>query len=142
MKVFGTSLQGMRSSSVLMFLMIGISVYYSTKQYFPKASTWMMFLVYTSPMLILLTNGRKGMDHNDIAFISWISISFWVFITYTRKPMSKYALVIGLACGAAMLTKWLAGSLILFSLGFTYYFKRTLVLKVGVISSLPELYLS
>lgn len=113
MKIFGTSLQGMRSASVLMFLLLGIAVYRSTKLYYPKVAIWPTIFVYTSPFLLFLVNGRQGIDHNDIAFISWTAIAFWAFVSYTKKPTLKYALAIGLACGAAMLTKWLAGSLLL-----------------------------
>lgn len=129
MKVFGTSLQGMRSASVLMFLLLGIAVYRSTKLYYPKVAIWPTIFVYTSPFLLFLVNGRQGIDHNDIAFISWTAVAFWAFISYTKKPTLKYALAIGLACGAAMLTKWLAGSLLLFTTGLYFILHKDFRLK-------------
>jgi len=140
MKVFGTSLQGMRSSSLVMFMLTGIATYKACKVYFPKAALWIMVMIYLTPVLLLLTSGRQGMDHNDLAFLCWISISFWAFVNYTKRPHIKYALAIGLACGAAMLTKWLGGSLVLFSFGlylllskdFTLKSWRNLVLSGGV----------
>ncbi|WP_417590464.1 ArnT family glycosyltransferase [Owenweeksia hongkongensis] len=129
MKVFGTSLQGMRSASVVMFLVMGLAVYKATKLYFPKASHWLMLIVFTSPMLLLLVNGRQGMDHNDLAFASYTSLAFWAFLSYTKVPQLKYAIAIGLACGAAMLTKWLAGSLVLFSFGLFLLLTKNFTLK-------------
>lgn len=129
MKVFGTSVYGMRSASVLMFLVLGFAVYRACKLYFPKSAVWCILIVYSSPFLLLLTTGRKGMDHNDIAFAAYTSLAFWAFISYTKKPNLKYAVALGIACGAAMLTKWLAGSLVMFSFGLYLLLTKNYSLK-------------
>ena len=129
MKIFGTSLQGMRSASVFMFLLLGVAVYRSITLYYPKAALWMMIIVYITPILLFLVNGRQGMDHNDIAFISWIAIGFWAFVSYAKEKSLKYVLALGAACGAAMLTKWLAGSLLLFTTGLYLLLKKDFTIK-------------
>lgn len=128
-ELFGTSVFGMRSSSALMFLVLGFAVYRACKLYFPKSGVWCMLIVYSSPFLLLLTSGRKGMDHNDIAFAAYTSLAFWAFISYTKRPVLKYAIALGVACGAAMLTKWLAGSLTLFSFGLYLLLTKNFSLK-------------
>ncbi|MDZ7848090.1 MAG: glycosyltransferase family 39 protein [Owenweeksia sp.] len=61
-----------------------------------------------------LTNGRQAMDHNDLAFFAYIALSFWGFVAYLTSPTYwRWLLLLGLACGAAMLTKWLSGSLMI-----------------------------
>ncbi len=124
MKVFGTSLAGMRSASVAMYLLLGMAVYQSVKMYFPKVAYWSALLVFCQPFLLFLVNGRQGIDHNDMAFIAWVALSFWGFVGYIKSGAWKYLVLLGAACGAAMLTKWLAGSLSLFILGLHLLLQR------------------
>lgn len=129
MKVFGTSLQGMRSASVFMFLLLGVAIYRSVKLFYPRTALWGLLIIYTSPILLFLVNGRQGMDHNDIAFISWTSMAFWAFVSYAKQKSLKYVLALGAACGAAMLTKWLAGSLLIFTTGLYLLLKKDFTIK-------------
>ncbi len=113
MSIFGNDLVGMRLSSALMLLLFAFSVYKTCQIYFPKSSFWVTLLASTQPYLLLLTSGLFGMDHNDIAFIAWVSVGFWGFVAYLKNGGYKWVFLVGMAVGFAMLTKWLAGSFIL-----------------------------
>ncbi len=113
MYIFGDGLVGMRLSSAIMLLLFSFAVYKASDIYFPKASFWVAFLASIQPYLLLLASGRYGMDHNDIAFITWVSVGFWGLMAQLKKPEKKWLALIGMAVGCAMLTKWLAGSFVL-----------------------------
>ena len=60
-----------------------------------------------------LTSGRMTCDHNDVAFSFYMTASIWAFIRYLKSNNSwKWAIMIGLFAGAAILNKWLTGLLI------------------------------
>ncbi len=113
MSIFGTDLVAMRLSSALMLLLFAFSVYKASRLYFPKSSFLVTFIAATQPYLLLLASGRFGMDHNDIAFITWVSVGFWALVAYLKNGGYKYIIMIGISVAFAMLTKWLAGSFIL-----------------------------
>lgn len=117
MKIFGTSLAGMRSASVAMFLLLLACSFMAIRNYFPRSAYWILLLLTTSPTLLFFVNGRMGIDHNDIAFLAYIALSFWGLVSYTKTGKLPWLVMLGIGAGAAMLTKWLAGSLMLFVLG-------------------------
>lgn len=60
-----------------------------------------------------LAAGREATDHNDIAFIFYVTASFWAFIRYIQRDYSiRWAVLIGLFVGCAVLVKWLTGLLV------------------------------
>lgn len=71
-----------------------------------------------------MVNGRQGIDHNDIAFIAYLALSFWAFMAYQQKGRWPYLLLLGFGLAAAMLTKWLAGSLVLWPWGLHLLISR------------------
>lgn len=113
MSIFGNDLVGMRLSSAIMLLLFAFSVYKASNLYFPKSSFWTTLVAATQPYLLLLASGRFGMDHNDIAFITWVSVGFWAFVAYLKNGGYRWVMLVGISVGFAMLTKWLAGSFIL-----------------------------
>lgn len=113
MSIFGSDLVGMRLSSALMLLLFVFSIYKACKLYFPKSAFWITFIAATQPYMLLLASGRFGMDHNDMAFITWVSVGLWCFVAYLKNGGFKWVILVGISVGFAMLTKWLAGSFIL-----------------------------
>ncbi|MCB0736987.1 MAG: glycosyltransferase family 39 protein, partial [Bacteroidetes bacterium] len=53
--------------------------------------------------------GRHATDHNDLAFLFYVSLSFLALLTYLKTPKTKWTLAIGLCVGLAVLVKWLVG---------------------------------
>lgn len=117
MKVFGTSLAGMRSASVLMYLLMGFAIYRACLFYTKDGAYWATLLSFLQPFLLFLVNGRQGIDHNDMAFVAWVAVSFFGVVGYIKERHIKWVVLLGLASGLAILTKWLAGSLGLGVLG-------------------------
>ncbi len=58
-----------------------------------------------------LTSGWQSVDHNDVAFLFYVTSSLWAYYE-SRKPEAHpagWAVLVGLLAGAAVLCKWLPG---------------------------------
>jgi 4-amino-4-deoxy-L-arabinose transferase-like glycosyltransferase len=68
-----------------------------------------------------LVSGYQGIDHNDVAFITYVTASLWAWAEYTIAPRKRWAwaVAIGLCSGMAILTKWMVGLLVFAA--WTYY---------------------
>jgi len=62
--------------------------------------------------LLELVAGKYSTDHNDVAFLFYITASFWAWFEYKRSQKSYWLIFIGLFAGSAVLVKWLMGLLI------------------------------
>ena len=71
------------------------------------------FLFAFSYYQLELTSGRLGLDHNDAAFSFYVLASIWAFVKYLKSKHNwKWAILIGLFVGFAILIKWLTGLLV------------------------------
>ena len=61
-----------------------------------------------------LISGQRGMDHNDVAFVFYVTASIWAWCEYIHRGSWGWALVIGLLAGCAVLNKWLIGMVVYF----------------------------
>ncbi len=117
---FGSDLWAMRLPSLLMLLLIVTSIYFGTKKISAPLAFPLALMAALQPVFYNLISGRQGMEHNDIAFVAWVTFSFWGVIEMlksTEKWPGMLMLVIGTT--AAILTKWLAGGLV-FATWFFY----------------------
>lgn len=119
-KVFGVSEYSLRIPSVIMASLIVPMSYRTGKLLINENSGYISaFLFTTSFYLMKLVSGRQELDHNDVAFLFFISASIWSWIEYVHSRSKKWLILIGLFSGFAVLTKWLAGLLIYLG-WFTY----------------------
>ena len=72
------------------------------------AAIFFTFLNYPLELL----SGKMGLDHNDFAFMFYITASFWAYFKYRKDASKKWLLFIALFAGAAVLVKWLPGLLV------------------------------
>jgi 4-amino-4-deoxy-L-arabinose transferase len=57
--------------------------------------------------------GRTSLDHNDLAFTFYMTCSFWALLRYVYSPNKiKWAILIGVCAGMAVLIKWLTALLV------------------------------
>jgi len=58
-----------------------------------------------------LTSGWQSVDHADAAFLSYVTGSLWAYYEYRNAGIGRWrwALLVGLLAGAAVLCKWLPG---------------------------------
>ncbi|MDD5677648.1 MAG: glycosyltransferase family 39 protein [Kiritimatiellae bacterium] len=70
------------------------------------------FLYTTSAYPLLLLTGYINLDHNDTAFVFYVTASLWAHAEYERSGRRFWLLPIGLFAGCAVLVKWLTGLLV------------------------------
>lgn len=112
-KIFGANEFAVRLPSALMLSLLSIIIFRIGKLIFnPMVGIIGALIVVSNRFLVQHINGTIGMDHNDVAFMFYISLSFWSFIEFCQSKKIKHALLIGLFAGMAMLNKWLVGLLV------------------------------
>jgi 4-amino-4-deoxy-L-arabinose transferase-like glycosyltransferase len=114
MKIFGVSEFAIRYPAVLMGALMVVFVYsiamqLSRDKYTAFAAA--LFFCYCN-FHLEITSGFKGMDQNDVAFGFYVLASIWAYSKYTTSQSMKYALLVGLFAGCAVLNKWLTGLMV------------------------------
>ncbi len=115
MKLFGVNEIAMRLPSVIMGTISIFFIYDIAKKWVKNLDVaYLAALLFTvSYYQIELTSGRFALDQNDVAFSFYVTASIWAFIRYLNSNNNfKWAVIIGLFVGAAVLNKWLTGILI------------------------------
>lgn len=120
-KIFGANILGLRLPSILMsvisvFLIRSIALNW-LKSYSAAfiAALLFTFLNYQ----IELSIGHYSVDHNDTAFTFYITCAIWGILRYHKSSNKvKWAILVGVFSGLAVLNKWLVGLLPLG--GFAY----------------------
>lgn len=114
MKIFGINEFAMRYPSMLLgSLMVPVTYRISNLLTNNKdisfSAAVLLCLSYYSLDLI---SGRMGMEHNDVAFCFYILASVWAYLEFLKDKSWKWAILIGVFAGCAILNKWLTGLLV------------------------------
>lgn len=114
-RLFGVNELALRLPSVLLSTLLVLLLYrIGTVAHSQRVGFIAAYLAGTWFFLGEMVSGLQGMEHNDIAFIAYITASLWAWSEYMVASRGKlaWALVIGLLSGLAILTKWLVGLLV------------------------------
>jgi 4-amino-4-deoxy-L-arabinose transferase-like glycosyltransferase len=115
MKIFGVNTLGLRLPSALLGTFMIFCTYRIGKIWTANINIAFIaaILISTSYYVLELSSGRFGLDHNDLAMGAFTTASFWSFCEYTQqKSKWKWAILVGVFAGCAILTKWLTGLLV------------------------------
>ena len=114
MNVFGINEIALRIPSIIMSS-IGIWLTYEIGKYLfdKKVGFFAAFLFSINGLIIELTGGRVATDHIDIAFMFFILLSIYFIIKFIKGNKALFTILIGISIGAAILTKWLTGLIVL-----------------------------
>ncbi|HZV69600.1 MAG TPA: glycosyltransferase family 39 protein [Saprospiraceae bacterium] len=115
MKVFGVNTIGLRLPSAIMGTIMVWLTYDISRKWIAndKVAFIAAILSAFSNYTLELISGWNSLDHNDLAFVFYMTCCFWAFTRYVYSGYKiKWALLIGLFAGAAILNKWLVGLLI------------------------------
>lgn len=115
-KCFGFNELAVRLPSIVMHSVLSFFIYRIGKIILNKNTAYVaaIFIVVAFFPLELVA-GRYSTDHNDIAFLFYVTASFWALIEYLNSNNKKWIYLIGLFSGCAVLNKWLMGTLPIFS---------------------------
>ena len=113
MKLFGVNEVAARLPSATMVALLIFPIYRLGKiTVNEKVGYYAAFLFSLSYFIHELATGFWPTDHNDIAFLFYVTCSIWAFIEYDKSKNRKWILLIGIFVGCALLVKWLMGLLI------------------------------
>ena len=112
-EIFGVSELSTRIPSALLGAVFVLAGYRCGKLLAGHRTGFITALLMTTSLYFLeLIAGRQEVDHNDLSFIAYVSLSIWALIEYNHSRRRGWILLIGLFSGMAILCKWLAGLLI------------------------------
>ncbi|HBF89475.1 MAG TPA: hypothetical protein DDX39_12615 [Bacteroidales bacterium] len=112
-KLFGISEFTLRLPSVILATILALITYRSGKLLVNGRVGYISSILMVSTIYITeLVAGRQELDHNDISFLTYISLSIWSFLEYCFTKNKIWIYLIGLFSGMAILCKWLVGLLI------------------------------
>lgn len=114
LKIFGVNEIAVRIPSIIMssiaiFLTFKIGCYFFNE----KVGIFAAFLFSVNGLIIELTAGRVATDHIDITFMFFILLSIFLITKFIKQKSIFFTILIGLSVGAAILTKWLIGLIVL-----------------------------
>lgn len=125
LKLFGLSVFSVRLPSAILMSICGVMIYRMGKLLFNDLSGIIgSFLFCFSLYKMQLLMGMKSTDHNDLAFLFYITASIWAFLEYQNKQSKKYFVAIFIFSAFAVLNKWLLGFLVYYLWGLIILFKN------------------
>ena len=122
-KLFGISIFSLRLPSIIMTTLMVFSIYRIGKIISGKRTGIFVAVLLTgSHFIYQLSSGRIATDHNDVAFLFYVSLSIWAWFEKENSEKRYWILLIGLFSGAAILNKWLVGLLVYSAWGLNILF--------------------
>jgi 4-amino-4-deoxy-L-arabinose transferase-like glycosyltransferase len=163
MSIFGVSEVTMRLPSAVMGALLVFPVFRLGKLLFDEKVGFSAALLAVYPYYQLeMTAGAIGMDHNDMAFMFYMTMSIWAFfekiVRYETGDKPKLRSIdwlvclIGFLAGCAVLCKWLVGLMVFLGWAvwlavrkaqkWTFYSDFLVALTVAIATFLPwQLYI-
>lgn len=118
MKIAGSTEFAARYPSAILHALTAVMVYRMGLLIFNKNAGFMgaiFFLCAHYPLQ--LVSGIYSTDHNDTAFVFFVTASFWSLTEDRHSGKTIFLIFTGLFSGSAVLVKWLAGLLVFGSWG-------------------------
>ncbi len=125
LKVFGLNEFAVRLPSILMMSILPLFIYRIGKISLNERIGYYGALLFCTAFYVheMLT-GFPPSDHNDIAFLFYITASIWAWVEYERAQKKYWLILIGLFSGGAVLIKWLTGLLVFSGWGLAILFNK------------------
>ena len=125
MKIFGVNTFAMRLPSIIMSTLMILIIYRIGKLTVNKNTAFYAALLFAlSNFSLEMVSGYRNVDHNDVAFIFYITASFWAWTEYINSGKRFWIIFIGLFSGCAVLVKWLVGILVYSGWGLVILFNK------------------
>lgn len=114
-RLFGVSEFTLRLPSVILGVVLVFIGYRSGKLLVNIRTGYLTGILFiTSFYIFELVGGRQVVDHNDLSFLAYVSLSIWAFIEYYYSLKKIWIYLAGIFSGFAILCKWLPGLLVYF----------------------------
>lgn len=124
-KLFGMNEFAVRIPSILMMSILPIFIYRIGKISLNERIGYYGALLFCSAYFVHESlTGFPSSDHNDIAFLFYITLSIWAWVEYENSQKTYWLILIGLFSGCAILVKWLTGLLVFSGWGLSIIFDK------------------
>lgn len=111
--LFGADVMAARLPSIVMHALIPLFIYrMGALAVNPIAGFMAAFLFAMASFPLELIVGAHPTDHNDVAFLFYVTASMWAWCEFIRNRALRWAMAVGFLAGCAILVKWLAGLLV------------------------------
>jgi 4-amino-4-deoxy-L-arabinose transferase-like glycosyltransferase len=112
-KIFGVGHYVLRLPTVIMMSLMTLFIYRIGLRVSTPAIAWYgAFLYGFSFFFVEMVSGCIATDHNDAAFIFYVTLSIWAWVEYNHSHNRYWLFLIGAFAGIAVLTKWVVGLLV------------------------------
>lgn len=112
-KLFGVSVFTLRLPSIIMSTLMIPLTYRIGSLLIDKKLGYFAAISATFSYLLVDMVAGGNMDHNNVCFFFYVTASLWAFMEYIRSGRQwKWLIMMALASGCAVLTKWLVGLLV------------------------------
>jgi 4-amino-4-deoxy-L-arabinose transferase len=114
MRLFGVNEVALRFPSIaLSTLAIYFTFYIGSSIFETKVGLLAAYFHSIHGFLIEIAAGKVPTDHVDTLFVFWVELGILLSVVYIRKKHIFFVLLMGIAAGLAILTKWLSGLIVL-----------------------------
>ena len=122
---FGQTIFAIRLPDVIMHAILTFFIFDMGRIIKNPRTGFMAALFFTFLVFPLnLISGIAMLDHNDFAFMFYVTASFWAYFNYQQKQKTTWAVLVGLFVGCAILVKWLPGMLVYLGWFFVYVYQN------------------
>ncbi|CAN5301129.1 hypothetical protein BH09BAC5_BH09BAC5_03980 [soil metagenome] len=129
-KIFGVNEFALRFPSALLCILSVFALYRSGKILGNEnVGFYAAFLLTTSFYMIQLVSGYQELDHNDVSFIGYITLSIWAWLEYFNSKNKRWLILIGIFSGFAILCKWMVGLLVYLGWGIFSLIENRFTIK-------------
>lgn len=112
-KIFGYNVFAVRLPSIIMHAVLPILIYrIGAISINKQVGFYAAFIILFLRIPLELIVGAFHTDHNDLAFLFYLTASFWAWFEYKNSNNKIWLIAIGVLSGCAVLNKWLMGLLI------------------------------
>ena len=109
-KVFGPTAFAVRFPDILMHGLLSVLIYRIGTNLSVARIGLIAAIIFAFAFYPLeLITGRFPTDHNDVAFLFYVTASFWAWTEFQKRANYKWLIAIGIFVAAAVLTKWMVG---------------------------------
>jgi 4-amino-4-deoxy-L-arabinose transferase len=112
-KIFGSNFFVLRLPSILMFSGLLLIIYrLGTIIKNNKTGFYAALMFAGSNFFYRLVTGALATDHNDTAFVFYVTASLWAWFEFENSERKHWLVLTGIFSGIAILNKWLPGLLV------------------------------
>lgn len=114
MWLFGANEIALRLPSIVMSTTGILLMFFIGRHFIDKKAGYLAaFLFSINGLIIELASGRVATDHVDIFFLFFIELAVYFSIVFVQKRKTIFNILAGISIGAAILSKWLPGLIVL-----------------------------